>query len=162
MSYICAMGMQDIAAWAQVAAVLAAAVAIYASLRGIRNDLWLQMFTEYTSRYSAITSELAQGLRTKQGPCLQELADSEREKALGTMRRYFNLCSEEMYLFVNKKIDKKTWSIWSKGIEGAMARPFFDEAWTALRDDYQFFPDFIEYMDGISKTKPSVLASFSS
>src|SRR5438552_12382012 len=101
------MGMQDLVAWAQVVAVLVATTAIYVSLRGVRNDLWLQMFTEYTKRYSDITSELAHGLRGSEGPFLPKLDETEREKALGTMRRYFNLCSEELYLFVNKKIDKK-------------------------------------------------------
>lgn len=151
--------MQDIAAWAQVAAVLIAAVAIYISLRGIRNGLWLQMFTEYTGRYSDITADLAQGLRTREGPCLEDLHEDEREKALSTMRRYFNLCSEEMYLFVNKKIDKRTWAIWSTGIENAMERPFFKEAWTALRNDYLYFPDFCEYMDRASKRSPSTPAA---
>lgn len=44
----------EIIAGTGVASVLVAGVAVFYSLQGLRDQLWLQMFSEYTRRYAEI------------------------------------------------------------------------------------------------------------
>lgn len=52
------MSADAIVALAQVAAVLLAAFAIIVTLRGVRDQLWVIVFTEYTKRYAETVSDL--------------------------------------------------------------------------------------------------------
>jgi len=54
------------------------------------------------------------------------------------MRRYFNLCWEEMHLHKGGKIDRKTWDIWAAGTRDTLRSPFFQAAWTELRPEYTY------------------------
>lgn len=139
-----------IIAWANVAAVAVGAVAIIAALNGVRNELWMITFAEYTRRYDTIMNELPFEARHPGGDfLLDRLQSSERTRVLGTVRRYLNLCSEELYLRKRKKIDRQTWSIWQTGIKDTMRLPGFTGAWDLLRVEYDYFPEFCAFMDNL-------------
>lgn len=147
------MSWEAIASIAEAAAVVVGTIALIASLRGIRNELWLHTFTEYTARYSEILAELPPESGFPDSLFeLEGLEPEERAESLRQLRRYFNLCSEELYLFTNKKIDEGTWKIWADGIKTAMTRPYFQGAWRHLRHDYQYFPDFLTFMDSFEES----------
>ena len=141
---------EQIIALANVAAVLVAVVAIFVALRGVRDELWMITFAEYTNRYAMIMDGLPFEARRPGGNFdLDQLQPSERERVLGAMRRYLNLCSEEFYLHGRGKIDKKTWSIWKTGIRDTIRLPCFHGSWSLLRVEYDYFPDFCAFMDGL-------------
>jgi hypothetical protein len=65
------------------------------------------------------------------------------------MRLYFNLCSEELYLHRRGRIDHETWNIWEKGIRGSAGDPFFASTWRLLSPEYESYPDFCDFMNGV-------------
>jgi hypothetical protein len=118
------------------------------TLMGIREQLWLATFTEYTRRYSDIMDSLPFEARQPTARWdLDQVTTTERAAALGVMRRYLNLCSEEHYLVTRGKIDHQTWAIWTSGIRDTVRLPWFPDAWTILRSEYASVPDFCEFMD---------------
>lgn len=131
-----------------LAAALAAAALVVVTLKGIRDQLWMMTFAEYTRRYSEIMDGLPFEARRPGGNfSLSGLPDPERQRVLGITRKYLNLCSEDLFLTRKGKIDKETWTIWKTGIKDTMRLPCFQGAWTALRAEYDFFPDFCNFMD---------------
>ena len=149
------MSFDTILAVTQILAVVLAALAIVMSLRGIREQLWLTTFNEYTRRYADIMEDLPFDARNPQALFdLDSLPAREREGVLKVVRKYANLCSEEMYLHQIGRIDKKTWSIWATGIRDTMRTPCFRRGWKLMRHEYEFYPGFREMMDGYLSEAP--------
>lgn len=134
----------------QVGSVAIGATAVVVTFRGIRDQLWLATFTEYTRRYSEIMSALPFEARRPDGSFDLSAEPVEvKQRYLSTMREYFNLCSEELYLFRRGRVDRDTWDIWKAGI-GEVARfPCFSVAWNTLRTEYLSFASFVEFMDDL-------------
>jgi hypothetical protein len=133
------------------ALVIATGWVAVGTLKGIREQLWLATFTEYTGRFSAIMDALPFEARQPTGKyALDQLQPADRNKVLGVMRRYLNLCSEEHYLVGRGKIDDETWAIWTAGIGDTVRLPWFHEAWTALRNEYASVPAFCDFIDQLA------------
>jgi hypothetical protein len=138
-----------------LAAVLATAALVVVTLRGIRDQLWMTTFAEYTRRYSEIMDVLPFEARRPGGSfTLNGLQAQERERVLGAMRKYLNLCSEEFYLHAKGRIDRDTWAIWKTGIRDTIRLPCFQGAWTLLRPEYDYFPAFCGFIDSLTKDGP--------
>lgn len=58
------------------------------------------------------------------------------------MRRYLNLCSEELFLHSHRKIDATTWGIWKTGMRDTARLPWFQAASTMLSSEYEYYADF--------------------
>jgi hypothetical protein len=139
---------QDITAGTGIVAVIAAAGAIWAGLRGVKNQLWLQMFGEYTRRYSEIVRDLPyESRRPKSGFDPAQLDGETRNRLENAVRAYLNLCSEEYYLYLRGRIDKETWTIWRRGIEETIRLPWITTAWGEVRVEYAYFPEFLAFLD---------------
>ena len=72
---------------------------IYFGLRGVKMQIQATTFSDYTKRYSEIIDTLpfdARDRASKQR--LDEFDQDSRQTIINTVRRYLNLCSEEMYL----------------------------------------------------------------
>jgi len=142
-------GLLEVATFALVGATAAGA---YVGLRGIREQLWLQTFSEYTRRYSEIMDGLAFEARRPGGIFdFNQLPSAEREQTLGVMRRYLNLCSEELYLHSRGMLDKGTWEIWRMGIVDTVSMPCFPDTWKVLRQEYRCYDDFCTFVDGLAR-----------
>jgi len=142
------MSADSVVAIGQVAAVLVAAFAIIVTLRGVRNQLWIIVFTEYTKRYSETVKDLPSEARRPNGKFdLSQLDGSDRDRVYNAMRSYLNLCSEEFYLHKKKRIDTETWEIWKLGIKDIMRLPWFRNTWDEIRGEYVYFDDFCRFMD---------------
>jgi hypothetical protein len=144
---VCVTANQVIAI-AEVAAVLIAGGGIYMTLRGLRDQLWLTTFSEYTRRYSEITKMLPAESRRPGGSFeIEALPEAERGHVLNAVREYLNLCSEEFYLHSRKRIDDDTWSIWKLGIAETVRLPWIRETWASVRSEYSYYPAFCEFLD---------------
>jgi hypothetical protein len=142
------MSADVVVALAEVMAVIVAAIAILVALHGIKQQLWLTIFSEYTSRYSEIMEDLPFEVRDPNAYFdLGSVPVIERDRILAAARKYINLCSEELYLHTKGKIDDETWSIWHTGIRDTMRTPCFTKAWELLRPEYEFYPALMEMMD---------------
>jgi len=137
-------------------AFIAAAVSVWVQLRGIQNQMWLNTFTEYTRRYDEAMTTMPFEARGIGVPVeVNGLSDDLRKSVLTAMRRYFNLCSEERYLHQRGRIDSKTWNIWKTGIRDSACGPFFASAWRCLAAEYEFYPDFRDFMNDLVKGQES-------
>lgn len=128
--------------------VIVAGVGVMAALRGVRDQLRMTTFIEYTKRYATIMASLPFDARKPDsGYDLASVSETERRRVLGVFRDYFNLCSEENWLHATGKLDADTWRIWKLGMKQVAASPAFAGAWDSLRDEYAVFRDFITFMD---------------
>ena len=146
------MDLETVVSLAQLAAVLIAAVAVMVTLKGIRNQLWLSAFLEFTGRYSQIMKAVPFEARNPHGTFdLDDLPEPERQEVLAAVRSYANLCSEELYLYEHGRIDETTWESWKAGIRDTMRTPCFRRGWGMLRHEYEFYPEFRGMMDTLSE-----------
>jgi hypothetical protein len=136
-----------IVALASVAGVIVALVAIVVTVRGLRDQLWLQTFSEYTRRYGEIVRELPSEARH---PGAQFIFDNlpvdEQGRVLNIARAYLNLCSEEYFLHSRGRIDNETWSIWRAGMVEVLRAPWIQTTWTMLKPEYRFL-EFCSFLD---------------
>jgi hypothetical protein len=129
----------------------AALITIFVLLKGVRDQLWMITFAVYTGRYMDAMDRLPSEAHRPGGDFrLDSLSQAARESALGGMRRYFNLCSEEFYLKSKRKIDRDTWKIWETGIHDTIRLPCFRETWSELRVEYSFYEEFTSFIDNIA------------
>ncbi|MEX0751166.1 MAG: hypothetical protein WD359_10195 [Dehalococcoidia bacterium] len=137
------MSLDAMAGLAQLVAVVIAAAALVVTLSGIRKQLWLTTFAEYTGRYIQILDEIPMAARREpQTFSLASQPDSERDRLLALAIRYLNLCSEEYYLFRKNIIDGRTWAIWEEEIVIALRRRWLVEAWGQVKTEYDSFVEF--------------------
>ncbi|MEI8191551.1 MAG: hypothetical protein WCI75_17695 [candidate division NC10 bacterium] len=138
----------SLVAWSAVLTFIASAVMIGVTLVGLREQLWLQTFAEYTRRYAEIVDALpSDAIRPGAAYDYASLPPSERDALLRGMRRYLNLCSEEFFLNSRGKIDATTWEIWLAGMRSTARLPGFRVAWPLLHSEYDYYPTFQEFMD---------------
>ena len=157
---IAGFGTQEIVVTATVATVVLASAGLLITLRGIRDQLWLQTFAEYTRRYAEIVRELpSESRRPGSGFSLDALGPDERGRILNAARGYLNLASEEFFLHGRGRIDNETWGIWKTGIAETVRLPWLQLAWQELEPEYTHFEDYCGFMRECvsgSTSQPSV------
>jgi hypothetical protein len=137
---------------AQLGVLVVTAVAVYVTLRGLRDQLWLQTFTDYTRRYLNVIEDLPDAARLPAGQWSAEAVSGEDRRAIDrAIRRYLNLCSEEFYLHSRGRIDRQTWEVWRNGMRATMALPAFQDGWARVGPDYAYYAEFHLFMADIVK-----------
>lgn len=116
--------------------------------RGLKKQMGLSFFSEYTKRYQDIVLNFPESIN-QQDFDFDSLTKEERDKTLRYMRAYFDLCSEEYFLWKEGNIDKNTWREWESGIRYAFSKTAFRKAWETLRLDTIYYGEFTEWL-----TKP--------
>lgn len=133
---------------ASVATVVVSALAITAGLKSVRDQLRVTVFLTYTDRYAKIMDGIP--FEARQPGSAYRLAsrpDEERIRVLSAFRGYFNLCSEEKWLYEHRKIDRATWRIWVRSMQVIAQFPCFREAWEALAFEYDCYGKFHKFVD---------------
>jgi hypothetical protein len=144
---VAAFGAAEIGLAITVVTVILAGIGVYVTLRGIRDQLWLQTFAEYTRRYAEIVRELPSESRRPDGSFdLDTLATEDRGRVLNAARGYLNLTAEEYFLHKRGRIDHETWEIWKSGIVATMTLPWVRLAWTELEQEYMYFPEYCSFV----------------
>ncbi len=133
---------------ASVTAVVVSAFAIVAALKGVRDQLRVTIFLTYTERYAKIMNGLPfEARRPGSKYQLNLQPKDERDRVLSAFREYFNLCSEEMWLYAHRRIDRATWRIWERGIQQVARFPSFWDAWEFLACEYDYYEKFQEFVN---------------
>lgn len=141
-------GTPQIGALAALATVLLTGIAIFVTLRGIRDQLRLQTFSEYTRRYGEIVRDLPSESRSPVGEFdLSSLLPERRDVVLNTARAYLNMTSEEFFLNSKGHIDPDTWEIWQAGMRETLGLPWLRQAWQELRPEYTYVAEFAHFVD---------------
>jgi hypothetical protein len=120
-------------------------------------QLKLQHYTEYTKRYKSIVLALPEDINDP------SFKLSKRRKDYSTtmrhMRAYFDLCFEEWDLHRRKLIDQESWSVWKGGIETAMSKTAFKQAWNISQSsNTDYGSDFENFIDEAAANQKSEVA----
>lgn len=143
---------------ASIAAVVVAAIAIVAALKGVRDQLQVTVFLTYTDRYAKAMHDLPfEARRPGSEYRIAVLPVNERASVLSAYREYFNICSEEIWLHQRRRIDHATWAVWEKGMQQVARFPCFIEAWESLSFEYEYFDAFRDFVR--DKLLPYAIAS---
>lgn len=134
----------DIAAAVSIIGVFITALALWFTVRSFKNQLQLSFFADYTKRYQEITLNFPESINEKDFS-FEELPPEVRDKTLRYMRAYFDLCSEEYFLWRKNHIDNETWAEWKTGIEFAFSKTAFVKSWEILRLDTIYYGRFVEF-----------------
>jgi len=62
----------------------------------------------------------------------ERLSEEEHQKSLDDFYRYVDLCNEQVFLHLRRRITKATWKFWSDGIKSNLRRPAFKRAWNEI------------------------------
>ena len=119
--------------------------ALWFTIASFKKQLQLNFFADYTKRYQEIILSFPESINSKDFD-LDELEDSLRDRTLRYMRAYFDLCSEEYYLWQKGNIDNSTWQEWETGIKFAFSKPAFQQAWRVLGVDTIYYGKFSEFV----------------
>jgi hypothetical protein len=106
-------------------------------------QLKLNFFADYTKRYQEIMLHLS-GDIFKDDFNFSHLSQEKRNETLNYMRAYFDLCSEEHFLFIKKHIDEDVWKEWDEGIRASFKRKAFQDAWQQI--DMKSYKGFTNYL----------------
>jgi len=125
--------------------MLSTAWALLFTVRNFKKQLQLNFFAEYTKRYQEIILNFPESIHEKDFG-FEMLNEEERNKTLCYMRVYFDLCSEEYYLWKSKHIDEKTWKEWESGIKHAFSKAAFREGWKIITMNTIYYKDFSSFV----------------
>jgi len=125
--------------------MLITAIALWFTISNFKKQLQLNFFADYTRRYQEINLNFPENIN--ENDCkIENLEPEIKSKTLRYMRAYFDLCSEEYYLWKKGNIDNDTWEEWKSGIEFAFSKPAFTQAWENLGLDETYYKNFREFV----------------
>lgn len=131
-------------------AVFMTAIGLIYTIRSFNKQQKLIVFMDYTKRYQEICLNFPENINEVDFS-FDKLDKGTREKTLRYMRAYFDLCSEEYHLYLQKHIDKKTWVEWESGIKYALSKSSFRTAWSILKLDTIYYSDFTVFVSNTIK-----------
>ncbi|MES2579663.1 MAG: hypothetical protein V4552_03880 [Pseudomonadota bacterium] len=134
------------------AATVITLIGVIVSVRSLKKQLQLSFFSEYTKRYQEIVLNFPESINQSDFH-FDKLEKTERDKTLRYMRAYFDLCSEEYFLWKQKNIDEETWKQWETGIKFAFSKAAFRVAWSILRLDTVYYGEFSQFVEKIIPVK---------
>ncbi len=115
------------------------------TVRNFRKQLQLNFFAEYTKRYQEIILNFPESINQEDFD-FDKLSGEQRNKTLRYMRVYFDLCSEEYFLWKSGHIDKETWKEWESGIKYAFSKTAFRKGWDRIKMDTIYFKEFSTFV----------------
>ncbi|QIZ77543.1 hypothetical protein [Ferrimonas lipolytica] len=127
-------------------AVCMTAFGLLYTIHSFNKQQKLIVFMDYTKRYQDICLNLPENINETEFS-FDDLDKNTKEKTLRYMRAYFDLCSEEYHLYLQKHIHKNTWKEWESGIQFALSKTAFRSAWEILQLDTIYYSDFSKFVD---------------
>lgn len=103
-------------------------------------------FADYTKRYQDIILNFPENINEDDFK-LKKLKSDAYEQTMRYMRVYFDLCSEEYFLYKKKFLDKDVWREWKEGMEVAFNKPAFNQAWKIVTEKSIFYKDFQNFVN---------------
>jgi hypothetical protein len=113
--------------------------------RILNNQMKLNFFADYTKRYQEIVLNLPENINDPMFD-FNNLSIDIKSKTIRYMRVYFDLCSEEYDLWKAGYIEDRIWYNWKEGIKFAFSKKAFKDAWTIIKLDSIYYPEFTEFI----------------
>jgi len=123
-------------------------IALFVTINQFKKQLQLSVFSDYTKRYQEIILNFPAciGRRDFDFSALDSIT---RDNVLRYMRAYFDLCSEEYYLWEDKCIADKVWREWESGIKYAFSTTAFIQGWKLIGFGADYYARFACYVNSI-------------
>jgi len=125
--------------------MIISAISLRYTVKSFKKQLQLNFFADYTKRYQGIILHFPENINENNFD-IEKLPYEQKNKTLRYMRAYFDLCSEEYYLYKKNDIDKNTWKEWESGIKFALSKPAFQQAWKKISNDTKFYSEFNKFV----------------
>ena len=126
------------------------AIGLLYTIHSFNKQQKLIVFMDYTKRYQEICLNLPENINETEFS-FESLDKDTKEKTLRYMRAYFDLCSEEYHLYLQKHIHKNTWKEWESGVQFSLSKTAFRSAWEILQLDTIYYSDFSKFVDNTIK-----------
>jgi hypothetical protein len=130
--------------WLNVLATVAGVAVVYRQLRQLSRQVELQHFSDYTKRYQDIVIKFPEDISS---PEFVLAGRPDYNHSMRYLRAYFDLSFEEWYLHEKQFINEDTWALWRGGIETALSKPAFQQAWSIIKTDTRFGKDFEKFIE---------------
>ena len=127
-----------------VLAVVALGVSVWINFKQFR----LHSFTIYTQRYHDIAINFPIDIESESFT-FEKLDKETQESLLKWIRAFYNLCSEEHYLFTTNQAPKRAWKLWEDGMKSSFPKPAFKESWKTLSKHGYFDKQFVCFVEKI-------------
>jgi hypothetical protein len=120
------MTLQDVAAFATAAGVIAAAIGIFYARWSLKHSQ-RQAETSFEDQLNREYRDLTRDISPK-ALLGKPLADDEYRDSVPALYHYLDLCNEQVFLRQQGRISEATWTSWKDGIHSNLARPAFQKA----------------------------------
>lgn len=142
-------------AWGIVVSVISLLISVaflWFTVSSFKKQLQLNFFADYTKRYQEIILNFPENINEKNFQ-IDNLDAEIKNKTLRYMRAYFDLCSEEYYLWTKRKIDNDTWKEWESGIRFTFSKSAFKQAWEVVQLDTNYYEEFTKFVNSTISSK---------
>jgi hypothetical protein len=112
-----------------------------------RKQMNAQTFLTYTQRYEAIMAVLPLEVRLRRFDEETSIAFAANTVVKDAYLRYFNLCSEEYYLWRTGHLSSQLWKIWEHEIVRTARSPLGRAVWKSVRHEFDSFSEFREWLE---------------
>lgn len=123
-------------------------VAVGVAIWVYRRQMNAQMYLEYTKRCDQILQCFPREVRLD----LARAAPGSVNQLL--LLRYLNLCSEEFCMWKNWYLSRRIWRIWEEEIKRFLRSPLVRAEWKALRQEFDSFATFQQYVETVQNERP--------
>lgn len=131
---------------ASTVTMLITAWALIFTIGSFKKQMQLNFFADYTKRYQDVILGFPETINEPNFK-LNKLSLQKRDKTLRHMRAYFDLCSEEYFLWRNGNLGDDVWKEWEIGIRFALSKPAFQQGWKTLRKDTIYQGEFAKFVE---------------
>lgn len=138
---------------ATLVTLLLTAGALIFSMCSFRKQMNWQVYLACTERHEKILGSFPAGALRSRLRLSESLPPKSEELGICILK-YLNLCSEEFFLYQNGFVSRKIWSIWRPEIERAIRTPMLRREWERIRNEFQSYPEFLDFVEKIQKEGP--------
>lgn len=140
------MTLSEVVDFATLASLGLAVFAVWWGAKTYRGQMNAQLFLSFTERYENLMCNAPAEFRAwRLNP---DTAPPEMTQDVHTsILAYLNLCSEEYFLWRNGYLDHAIWCIWSDELERRLRSDLFRREWPKLREEFQSYGHFCEFVD---------------
>lgn len=140
---------------AAIITLVLTAAALLFGLWSFGKQMNCQVFLAYNERYERVIRAFPPGSLESRLRLGETLPERSEELSI-CLLRYFNLCSEEFFLYRQGFLSKKIWAIWEPEIIRMFRSPVLRREWQRIRVESKAYPDFFAFVERAQANGPGV------
>ena len=121
-------------------------------LKTYKGQMNAQIFTTLNQRYDDILKDFPEEAWDSRFNLDTVLPPPSRKLTFCAFR-YFNLCSEEFYLYKRGYIRREVWEIWQGVMHSTLRSPLFRREWQVLSSEFRSYPEFFHHVEDVQNNE---------